>query len=109
MPAQLIDGKSLSAQIRSQVAQDVAALKAQHKPVRLIAILVGENAAAQVYAENQKKTCAQVGIDYELHPLPADTTEAQLPAAIPALNPHPTVTGIFLHSPLPAGLDLQEA
>jgi methylenetetrahydrofolate dehydrogenase (NADP+)/methenyltetrahydrofolate cyclohydrolase len=109
MPAQLIDGKTLAAGIREKVAADVKALAAQGKPVRLIAILVGDNAAAGVYAENQKKTCAQVGIEYELRTLPATTTEAELHAAIHALNRDGDVTGIFLHSPLPAGLDLPEA
>jgi len=66
-------------------------------------------AAAQVYAENQKKTCAQVGIEYELVTLPASTTEHDLHKKIHSLNADPTVTGIFLHSPLPQGLDLQEA
>ena len=69
MPAKLIDGKSLSAAIREKVAREVAQLKSACKPVRLAAILVGANPAALVYAENQKKTAAQVGIDYELHQL----------------------------------------
>jgi methylenetetrahydrofolate dehydrogenase (NADP+) / methenyltetrahydrofolate cyclohydrolase len=109
MPAQLIDGKLLSAKIRDQVAAEVAVLKSQQKPVRLTAILVGDNPAALVYAENQRKTCAQVGIEYQLHTLPNTTTEKQLHAAIHTLNQDPTITGIFLHSPLPNNLDLQEA
>ncbi|HVS71989.1 MAG TPA: bifunctional 5,10-methylenetetrahydrofolate dehydrogenase/5,10-methenyltetrahydrofolate cyclohydrolase [Phycisphaerae bacterium] len=109
MPAKLIDGKLLSAKIRDHVAQEVAALTKQNKPVKLIAILVGDNPAAKVYAENQKKTCAQVGIAYELHQLPPTATRDELHAAIQHLNADPAVTGIFLHSPLPNGLDLQDA
>jgi len=109
MPAALIDGKTLAAGIREKVAAETRALAASGKPVRLIAILVGDNSAAQVYAENQKKTCAQVGIEYELVTLPASTTEHDLHKKIHSLNADPTVTGIFLHSPLPQGLDLQEA
>lgn len=109
MPAKLIDGKSLAAATRKNVAEGVAALRAQNKPVRLVAILVGENPAACVYADNQSKTCAQVGIDYRLHRLPAETTAAELWQIIRALNCDPAITGIFLHSPLPNGLDLQEA
>ncbi|HUO08021.1 MAG TPA: bifunctional 5,10-methylenetetrahydrofolate dehydrogenase/5,10-methenyltetrahydrofolate cyclohydrolase [Phycisphaerae bacterium] len=109
MTAKIIDGKALSATIREKVAEEVAALKSQNKPVRLNAILVGDNSAAQVYAENQRKTCAQVGIEYELKQLPAGTTEQALHSAIHALNRDSTVTGIFLHSPLPSGMDLQEA
>lgn len=109
MPAKLIDGKSLSAAIREKVAAEVAALKSQHKPVRLVALLVGDNPAAQVYAENQKKTCAQAGIGYELRTLPETTSAHDLRAAIHALNRDAAVTGIFLHAPLPAGLDLPDA
>jgi methylenetetrahydrofolate dehydrogenase (NADP+)/methenyltetrahydrofolate cyclohydrolase len=109
MPAQLIDGKSLSSAIRARIAADVAALKQQNKPVRLVALLVGDNPAARVYAENQHKTCAQLGIAYELRTLPAATTAPQLHAAIHALNADPAVTGIFLHAPLPNGLDLPDA
>jgi methylenetetrahydrofolate dehydrogenase (NADP+)/methenyltetrahydrofolate cyclohydrolase len=109
MPDQLIDGKALAARIRNQVAAGVAELQAQRKPVRLVALLVGDNPAALVYADNQKKTCAQVGIEYELKTLPASTSEQQLHQAIRELNAEPTVTGIFLHAPLPNNLDLQEA
>jgi methylenetetrahydrofolate dehydrogenase (NADP+) / methenyltetrahydrofolate cyclohydrolase len=109
MPAQLIDGKSLSSAIRDRVAAEVTALKTQNKPVRLVALLVGDNPAAQVYAGNQQKTCAQVGIDYRLHRLPATTSADELAEVIHALNCDPAVTGIFLHSPLPNGLDLQHA
>jgi methylenetetrahydrofolate dehydrogenase (NADP+) / methenyltetrahydrofolate cyclohydrolase len=109
MPAKLIDGKSLSSAIRQRVAAGVAELRAQDKPVRLVALLVGDNPAAQVYAENQSKTCAQVGIDYRLHRLPASTSADELAEVIHALNCDPAVTGIFLHSPLPNGLDLQHA
>lgn len=109
MPAKLIDGKSLSAKIRDQVAAGVAALKQLGKPVRLIALLVGENGAARVYAENQKKTCALLGIAYELRTFPATTTREQLHGQIHALNNDPAVTGIFLHAPLPNALDLPDA
>ena len=109
MPAKLIDGKSLAAATRQNVAAGVAALKAQGKDVRLVAILVGDNPAAKVYAENQAKTCAQVGIEYRLHRLPAETTTAELWQIIHGLNCDPAITGIFLHSPLPTGLNLQEA
>src|SRR3954468_4993554 len=109
MPAKIIDGKSLSTTIRDRVAAEVAALKQQNKPVRLVALLVGDNASAKLYAEHQKKTCAQVGIEYELRTLPAGTATEQLHAAIHGLNRDSTVTGIFIHSPLPPGLDLPEA
>jgi methylenetetrahydrofolate dehydrogenase (NADP+) / methenyltetrahydrofolate cyclohydrolase len=109
MPARLIDGKSLSSAIRARVAAGVADLRARNLPVHLVALLVGENPAACVYAANQQKTCDQLGIAYELLPLPANTSTKQLHATIHALNADPSVTGIFLHAPLPGGLDLPQA
>ena len=109
MSAQLIDGKSLAAGIRDRIRNEVAELAAQNQPVKLTAVLVGDHPAAKVYAENQMKTCAQVGIQYELRTLDSTTTTKQLHAAIHKLNGDSAVTGIFLHSPLPKGLDLAEA
>jgi methylenetetrahydrofolate dehydrogenase (NADP+)/methenyltetrahydrofolate cyclohydrolase len=107
MPAKIIDGKSLAAAIRADVARQIAELASQGRPVRLSAVLVGHNPAAKVYAENQAKMCAQVGIEYCLHELPAETTQRELLEVIAALNCDPAVTGIFLHTPLPGHLDVQ--
>jgi methylenetetrahydrofolate dehydrogenase (NADP+)/methenyltetrahydrofolate cyclohydrolase len=109
MAAKIIDGKALSAAIREKIAAEVTALKAAGKPVRLVAIMVGDNEAAKVYAENQRKTCAQVGIEYQLKTLPAGTSQAGLHALIDQLNADDSVTGVFLHSPLAGGLELQQA
>src|ERR1051325_7931073 len=104
MPAKIIDGKSIATLIRAQVSNGVKQLAAGGMPVKLVAILVGDNPAAAVYAENQRKTCVDIGIDFELRTLPASTSTHDLHAAIHALNSDPHVTGIFLHAPLPPGL-----
>jgi methylenetetrahydrofolate dehydrogenase (NADP+)/methenyltetrahydrofolate cyclohydrolase len=109
MAAKIIDGKLVAAGIREGVVREVAALKESGKAVRLVAVLVGENAAARVYAENQARTCAAVGIGYELLALPEGTTQAGLHEALHRLNADQRVTGIFLHSPLPEGMDLPAA
>ena len=109
MTASIIDGKAIAQKTRDAVAAGVAGLRALGKPVKLVALLVGDNAAARVYAENQTKMCAAVGIEYELKTLPPTTTEPGLWKAIHTLNADAAVTGIFLHSPLPSGLNLQEA
>jgi methylenetetrahydrofolate dehydrogenase (NADP+)/methenyltetrahydrofolate cyclohydrolase len=108
MAARIIDGKALSAETRAQVAHDVAALNAAGKPVHLVAILVGDSPAARVYADNQAKTCQQVGIQYTLKQLPAETSQDQVQAHVQSLNEDPTVTGIFFHLPLPGHLDTQK-
>ncbi len=66
MSATIIDGKALSATVREKL---VARIKASGRPVRLDAVLVGNDRSAAIYAENQAKTCAAIGIDYRLHRL----------------------------------------
>jgi methylenetetrahydrofolate dehydrogenase (NADP+)/methenyltetrahydrofolate cyclohydrolase len=107
--AKIIDGKAIAAGIREGVVRDVAALQASGKAVKLVALLVGDNPAARVYAENQARTCAAVGIDYQLLALPDATSQLGLHDALHRLNNDPAVTGIFLHSPLPPALDLPAA
>ena len=105
MPAKIIDGASLAAQVRHGVQERVAQLSALGRPVQLTAILVGSTPAAEVYAENQAKTSRTVGIEYRLLKLPADATMQQVRAHIEKLNHDPAVTGIMLHLPLPRQLD----
>src|SRR5438105_800956 len=105
MPAQLIDGKTLSASIRNKVAAEIAQLKSNRMGVHLAAVLVGENPAAKVYAENQAKTCAQVGIEYSLLLLPGDITQQDLHSTLVRLNEDESITGIMVHMPLPAHLN----
>ena len=61
MTAQIIDGKALSAQLRTEVTQRAAALTAQGVQPGLAVILVGENPASQVYVRNKVQACADVG------------------------------------------------
>lgn len=107
MAAKIIDGKALAAAAKTQIAQQAATLRALNRPVHLVAILVGDNAPAHVYAENQRRQCESLGIQYSLKTLPGDLPEKNLLDTIHALNTDPSVTGIFLHTPLPGHLDPQ--
>ncbi len=102
--AKAIDGKSLGAQVRQAVR---ARIERCGKPVRLDAVLVGTDAAAQVYAQNQARTCKEVGIDYHLHPLPAGSDYATVADHITSMNADGVVRAIMLHLPLPAGVDTE--
>ena len=104
MSAQLIDGKLLSATVRESL---VARIKAAGRPVRLDAVLVGSDRAAAIYAENQAKTCAAVGIDYRLHRLPDGAGYDDIAGRILLLNTEDDVRAIMLHLPLPAGVDVE--
>ena len=108
MTARIIDGKLLAAQIREQVSSDVQALKAMNRSVRLAAILVGSSPAARVYADNQARTFAQAGVEYELHELADQITQAELDAVLAALAKGPGVTAIMVHLPLPPHINTQQ-
>ncbi|MFM1869220.1 MAG: hypothetical protein RL591_2628 [Planctomycetota bacterium] len=102
MSASIIDGKELSARVRADL---VTRIQSANRPVRLDAVLVGSDRAASIYAENQAKTCAAVGIDYRLHRLPDGAGYDDIAGRILLLNTEEDVRAIMLHLPLPAGVD----
>lgn len=106
MTAQIIDGKSIAAALRKDLAAAVAAMP--EKP-GLAVILVGDDPASHVYVANKIKACAEVGIISYEQRVPADTTAAHIRHMINNLNMNPKVHGILLQLPLPAHLaDVQE-
>jgi len=105
MTAQLIDGKALSSQLRTDIARRTQALKAQGKVPGLAVILVGDNPASQVYVRNKDKACEDVGIRSVLERHEAAMTEAELLARIHALNTDPAIHGILVQLPLPPQID----
>ena len=106
MTAQGIDGKAFAARIRAQVADHVAALKADHGITPgLAVVLVGEDPASQVYVRSKGKQTVEVGMASFEHKLDAATSEADLLALIATLNADPGVHGILVQLPLPAHLN----
>lgn len=105
MTAQIIDGKALSAQLRTEVAQRAAALTAQGTKPGLAVILVGDNQASQVYVRNKVKACEDVGFHSVLEKYDATMTEAELLARVEALNNDPSIHGILVQLPLPKHID----
>jgi methylenetetrahydrofolate dehydrogenase (NADP+)/methenyltetrahydrofolate cyclohydrolase len=103
MPARIIDGKGVAAALRTALAARVAAFTARHgRPPGLAVLLVGSDAASQVYVRSKRRACAEVGMASFAHDLPADTREADLLALIERLNADPAVDGILVQLPLPA-------
>lgn len=101
MSAQILDGKALAAEIRSEVKTQVAALAEKGVSTALAVILVGDDSASQVYVRNKIKACADTGIrSLELR-MPAETTQQQLLAKIAELNADENVDGILVQLPLP--------
>lgn len=109
MGATIIDGKALAEQAHRDLAARVELIRSKGRPVRLDAVLVdsGDN-GARIYAENQARTCQQLGIDYELHVLEANSSLADINRKISALSLDPQVHAIMMHMPVPAGIDPYE-
>jgi methylenetetrahydrofolate dehydrogenase (NADP+)/methenyltetrahydrofolate cyclohydrolase len=102
MPARIIDGKGVAAALRTALAARTAAFAARHgRPPGPDVLLVGSDAASQVYVRSKRRACQEVGMASFAHDLPADTREAELLALIDRLNADPAVDGILLQLPLP--------
>ena len=101
MSAQILDGKALAAEIRSEVKTQVAALAEKGVSTALAVILVGDDSASQVYVRNKIKACADTGIRSLEFRMPAETTQQQLLAKIAELNADENVDGILIQLPLP--------
>lgn len=101
MSAQILDGKALAAEIRSEVKTLVAALAEKGVSTALAVILVGDDSASQVYVRNKIKACADTGIRSLEFRMPAETTQQQLLAKIAELNADENVDGILVQLPLP--------
>jgi methylenetetrahydrofolate dehydrogenase (NADP+) / methenyltetrahydrofolate cyclohydrolase len=108
MSAQIIDGKIIAADLRARVAQEVARVKREHGLTPgLAVVLVGHDPASEVYVRNKATQTEAAGMASFEHKLAADTPQADLMALVAKLNADPTVHGILVQLPLPAGLDSQ--
>jgi len=106
MSARIIDGRAraerLTAEVRAQVAARVTAGK---RPPGLAVVLVGENAASQVYVRNKRRVTDAAGMISFSHDLPTTTSQEALLALIDRLNADPAVHGILVQLPLPKSID----
>ena len=102
MSAQIIDGKSIAAGIRAEIAQDVAAFRQESGVTpHLAAVLVGENSASEVYVRSKRRACEKAEMGSSLHRLPETTSEAELLELVATLNADRSVHGILVQLPLP--------
>ena len=105
----IIDGKKLAQEIRENLKIKCEELKEKGITPKLAVIMVGEDKASQVYVKNKSKACNEIGIEYEEYLLGANTKQEELIKLIQKLNKDETVNGILLQSPIPQGLDINEA
>lgn len=103
--AQLIDGKVISTQIKDELKEKVAKMKAEGTEVCLAVIQVGNDPASSVYVNNKKKACEYIGINSLAYELPESTTEEELLDLIKELNERADVNGILVQLPVPKHID----
>ena len=105
MPAQLIDGKALAAEVRAEVTGRVSALRSRGVQPTLAVILVGDHPASMTYVRHKGSDCESVGMRFVLDRFPADLPEAALLARIAVLNADAAVHGMLVQLPLPKHID----
>lgn len=103
--ANIIDGKAISMQIKDELKEKAAALKAEGISVALAVIKVGSDPASAVYVNNKKKGCEYIGINSLSYELPEETKEEELLSLIQELNERKDVNGILVQLPLPSHID----
>ena len=103
---QILDGKLLSENIKSELAAEVDQIRARGGKIpHLAAVLVGESAASQVYVQSKIRSCEQVGFKSTLIRRDADISEAELLEIVQSLNNDPDVDGFIVQLPLPKHID----
>lgn len=105
MPATLIDGKKVSQEIREELKPRVESLIQNGFQPGLSVVVVGDDAASQVYVRNKERACEKLGIHSIKHQLPSSTTQAELLQLIDELNHDSTLHGILVQLPLPQHID----
>ena len=103
--ARILDGKAAAAEVRSEVASEVAVLRKRGVPVRLDVVLVGEDPASVTYVTSKERDSKEVGIESRIHRFPEDVAQEELAGLVGSLNEDAAVSGFFIQLPLPDGLD----
>ena len=103
--AQILDGNRIRDEILDELKPRVEKLVAAGRPPGLAVILVGENAASEIYVRNKVKACSDLGIYSEKFTPPASISNEELLAKVREFNQRPEIDGILVQMPLPSHLD----
>lgn len=96
-----MDGKALSAKVRSSILAETEELKKKGVTPGLAVIIVGDDPASEIYVRNKEKACAECGFYSEKYALPAETSQEELLGLIGQLNQSPQISGILCQLPVP--------
>ena len=106
---QLLDGKAVSAQMKAEITEEVAQIKAAGGKIpHLAAILVGHDGGSETYVASKVKTCQEIGFKSTLIRFEEDVTEETLLNQVEALNQDPDVDGFIVQLPLPKHISAQK-
>jgi methylenetetrahydrofolate dehydrogenase (NADP+)/methenyltetrahydrofolate cyclohydrolase len=105
MAAQILDGKSLAAQVRAGVKEKVARLAQRGIRPGLAVVLAGDDPASKVYVRNKVRACEETGVRSSLFEYPPSVSQAQLLDRVNALNEDSSIHGILVQLPLPRQVD----
>lgn len=103
--ARIIDGKTISGQIKDELKEKAAKEREAGVNITLAVIQVGDDPASSVYVRNKKKGCEYIGIGSEAYELPRETTQEELLKLIDELNQKEEINGILVQLPLPSHID----
>src|SRR5215475_9727054 len=105
MPANILDGNKIAAEIRAEAATEVRNLSAAGMRPGLAVVLVGNNPASEIYVRGKVKSSQEVGIYSEKHTPAESATTEELLALIENLNRRDDIDGILVQLPLPPQVD----
>ncbi len=105
MTARILDGKSIAAEIRAEVEQEVKSLAARGIRPGLAAVIVGHDPGSEVYVRNKVRACEQAGIYSEKIAIEDSTTTEELLAVVNGLNRREDIDGVLVQLPLPKHVD----
>ncbi len=107
MAAEIIDGKSIAAEIREEVRLDTESLTARGVVPGLATVLVGDNPASATYVRSKQRACEKAGIYSRDIRLPEETSQSELLSTVSELNEDTNIDGILVQLPLPSQIDPQ--
>jgi methylenetetrahydrofolate dehydrogenase (NADP+) / methenyltetrahydrofolate cyclohydrolase len=104
--ATIVDGKAVAAELRAELAVEIAAMVAGgDRPPSLAVVLCGDDPASALYVRNKRRAAERIGVQFELHTPPADSTTAELVELVRSLDADDSVDGILVQLPLPSQVD----
>ncbi len=108
MPAQILDGKALAADLRAELLARTSALRGAGIHPKLVIVFVGENESSRAYVRNLAKTGERAGVEVTVDRLPEDASIADVRARLERLHRDAAVHGVMLQQPLPAHLPIRQ-